>query len=90
VSAPNVSRCKSQGCRAPIIWTITAATGAAMPVDEDPSPTGPFVLEERGRDLVAHHINEKGLVFNRRADRFTSHYATCPEASDWRKARVPR
>jgi hypothetical protein len=81
-----VSTCRK--CPARIIWTITAATGKRMPVDEEPVPTGDFVLEERGRDVVAHHVREKGLVVNPRADRFTSHFVTCPEAAEFRKGKV--
>ena len=85
----NVSRCKSPGCNAPILWTVTAKTGKPMPVDETPKPDGEFFLEERGRDLVAHHVNSKhGLHVTIKTDRFTSHFATCPNAAEFRKAKV--
>ena len=86
MNAPNVSRCRA--CSAAIVWSVTV-NGKKMPVDEDPVPAGDFVLEERGRDVVAHHVREKGLVVNPRADRFTSHFVTCASAADFRKAKVP-
>ena len=88
VAHMNVSKCRA--CDASILWSLTSATGKRMPLDEDPVPEGDFVIEERGRDLYAHHVREKGLNLNPRSDRFTSHFVTCPAASDFRKAKVPR
>jgi hypothetical protein len=82
-----VSRCRA--CQAPIIWTVTAKTGKKMPVDEEPKPYGDFFLEERGRDLVAHHVNSQhGLAVTIKTDRFVSHFGTCPQAAEFRKAKA--
>lgn len=73
--------CRS--CGAPIIWTVTAKSGKKMPVDEAASPQGTFVLEEKGRDVYAHYVHPDELKAG--AERFTSHFSTCPDAKDWRK-----
>jgi len=70
-----MSTCRS--CGAPIIWAVTT-TGAKMPLDADPDPEGLFVLE---RGVAVHVIDAKGV------DRYTSHFATCPDAASHRKAK---
>jgi hypothetical protein len=71
-------------CGAPIIWAVTVS-GAAMPVDVQPSARGNLLLEEsedprqppfatvvRGRQPAG----PKPLRL--------SHFATCPDAKKWR------
>lgn len=73
--------CRS--CGAPMIWTVTSS-GRRMPVDAEPSSLGTFALEEEG-DLVL-----AVLVPNAAQDTsgqlHMSHFATCPQADDWRKS----
>lgn len=81
-----VSRCRS--CSAPIVWTVSATKGKPMPMNAEPDPNGEFILLRRGRDIVAYHRSDARLEREQRDGlRFTSHYATCPSASLWRKAK---
>lgn len=74
-------RCRT--CDAPIIWATSESTLKAMPVDAEPSPAGSVQLIPReGRTPLARVIPAR--------DRFaktlhTSHFATCPQASQHRK-----
>jgi len=47
-----------------------------MPLNAEPDPEGRFVLE---RGVAVSVIDAKNL------DRYTSHFATCPNAADHRK-----
>jgi hypothetical protein len=82
------SRCRS--CKADVLWARWE-TGKRMPADfpSDNRPMlkggGNLVLTLRGGEfgelLVEHFDLEKhGL----RRNRYTSHFATCPNAKDWR------
>lgn len=67
--------CKS--CRKLVCWVETAK-GKRMPIDPVPSPIGTLVLDDRG---VAHVDTRPGRA------KFVSHFATCPNASQHRRAR---
>lgn len=74
------SRCKS--CGAPIEWARTKA-GKSMPVDNDPAPDGTIELVDLpGKPPLAivhgQPTDEYGEV------RYRTHFATCPQANDWR------
>jgi hypothetical protein len=73
-----IALCRS--CEAPIIWTITA-TGSRMPVDAKPGPNGTIVLFERDGKVRSASIAGRGSAF----ELFTSHFATCPQATTRRK-----
>lgn len=79
---PTEAKCKS--CGAPIYWVTTAAE-KAMPVDVAPDPSGGFVLSLRpstGQLRAEVFGNET----HRARKRYTSHFATCPNAAAHRKA----
>ena len=73
-----ISRCTS--CGASILWAETV-NGKAMPLDEMPDPDGKFALDEADEPPIAtyKHTNPGG------AERFTSHFATCPDAAKFRR-----
>lgn len=79
--------CRS--CGAQVIWCETAG-GRAMPVDAVPVPGGNIAIGTRplqrgpGRPLVSTVAKE--LAFGRR-DLRKSHFATCAQASKWRRKR---
>ena len=89
-----MANCKS--CNAPIIWATTQA-GRPMPFDKLPVLTGNFFLHtvpkaKRGEpEHMAIHVDSDhfAAVHARlhEASRYTSHFATCPNASKHRKAR---
>lgn len=74
--------CRS--CGAPIRWVRTRA-GKAMPLDAEPVATGNVVLGEDGvaRVLTRKQVEGGGIV----GDRYVSHHATCPQASQHRRGR---
>ncbi len=71
-----MSTCKSCGAR--ITWLTTAA-GKAMLVDEDPVPYGNIVVVDGTRCRVL----ERGEEYD--GPRYVTHFATCPQAPDWRR-----
>lgn len=70
-----MATCKS--CDAPIIWVQTAS-GKLMPLDAKP---------ERRFVLGAAAGHGDGTRTAQSAETYTSHFATCPQADQHRKAR---
>jgi len=68
------ARCRS--CGAPILWVVTVASGKRMPLDAEPGPAGNLVLLTGGRARAAEPDDRPPL--------HTSHFATCPQAAEWR------
>jgi hypothetical protein len=87
-SATDPVRCRS--CGADVLWAEWAS-GKKMPVDAEPDMRPPpkggsLVLSRRdpaGADklIVEKWREEHGSKRNR----YTSHFATCPNAGDWRR-----
>ena len=73
-----MAACRS--CQAPIFWAMTE-TGKSMPIDRDPNPEGNLVLDENNIASVVAPTEGKGQT------RYTSHFATCPDAGQHRKPR---
>lgn len=73
-----MARCSS--CEAPVTWATTT-TGKKMPLDERPVADGTFVYVAG----VARRATPDDDRLHR--DRFTSHFATCPDAAAHRKPR---
>ena len=68
-------------CEAPIVWVESQSTGKPMPMDLAPDPKGGFVIiGGKARKATA---DDDRLA----RERFTSHFATCPDANQWRSAR---
>ncbi len=74
------SVCKSPECGAPIYWAIVDKTRKRIPVDVTPTKDGNIIF----RDGFAHYVTMFDQVGEHDA-RFTSHFATCPAAKEWRK-----
>lgn len=72
------AKCKS--CGAPIMWATSARTGKAMPIDAEPTPNGNVCLVAG----QARPYTPDDAKLHR--DRYTSHFATCPDAPTWRAA----
>jgi hypothetical protein len=71
-------RCRS--CGAPIRWARTAK-GTAVPLNPEPAPNGNVVLMGDGTVtyLGRGQAPPEGTL------RWTSHFASCPEARRWRR-----
>jgi hypothetical protein len=70
------SRCRS--CNAPIEWAHTAK-GHRIPLDVVAGPAPNLIVDEHG---VAHYAATGGT--------HTSHFATCPDATQHRQPRPKR
>lgn len=73
-----MSRCRS--CGAAVLWCRAAASGKQMPVDLEPAEDGNLSLSV---DLFGARI----AVVDPYAPmpRHKSHFATCPQADQWRR-----
>jgi hypothetical protein len=82
--------CRS--CQARIKFVLSAHD-RHMPVDWEPSETGTIelVFDDKG-ERRASYLSGPALALARaqHIDLYTSHFATCPQASKYRKARSPR
>lgn len=79
-----MSACRS--CDARIIWAKTEA-GRPMPLDHTPSPTGTVILlPVGGGRRVARVLAGEELEEYRTANKtlFVTHWATCPDAKEWK------
>ncbi len=88
--------CRAETCRKPINWLLTDA-GRWMPIDLYPDPaTGNVEIGWIGVAQVARIVDpdeqdepEPGGPHAPQPHRYTSHFATCPEAGKYRKRRRP-
>lgn len=82
-SNPTHDRCRS--CRKPILWAETEK-GRRIPIDPDPVSDGNVVLQRRDGFRPPLAI-VRFVIPTGDGPRFKSHFATCPEASKFRKSR---
>lgn len=76
-----MATCRS--CHAEIVWAMTEA-GRRIPIDAEPQTDGTIRLVDRsyeGRMERFAQIAGKSTT----EVRYVTHYATCPDAADWRK-----
>lgn len=85
--APGVPRdvgaCRSDNCRAAIRWGVTV-DGKRIPVDVAPDPAGNLVRVMVARNDWRIRVLAEGEVPPPGTHRWTSHYATCPDADQFR------
>lgn len=74
-----VVACRS--CNAPVRW-VSTALGKRMPIDAVPTDAGTIVVDAGVATVVAPED-----LFDTRQPRYTSHFATCPQAAEWRKGK---
>lgn len=69
-------------CGARMVWAVTEA-GKPIPLDSRSTPNGNLVVE----DLDAPELRARAYLplLDGDAPRFTSHFATCPDAALHRK-----
>lgn len=77
-------RCKR--CHAPIRWAKSDTTGKVMPVDPHPADDGNIyvVAFEDGTPIVGVAKTPADVPASEPL-RYTSHFATCPHAAEFRK-----
>lgn len=74
------SKCRS--CDAPIIWAKTTQD-KNIPLDAEPSGAGNITLVPGGRA----HVHSRDELFPQGETLYVSHFVTCPNANEHRKAR---
>jgi len=88
MSATTIETLRCDSCHAPIVWTITEG-GNRMPCDAEPVPGGNVRIIPAGNGRPAQaRITPNGMIdlFDPDDDgvRHVSHFATCPDANEWR------
>lgn len=81
--------CKAKRCGVKIRWAKTD-TGETIPVDYAPDPAGNLVRYMRSRGDWRVRVVKDGEVLDPSLTRWTSHFATCPEATKFRRRDQPR
>jgi hypothetical protein len=74
------SVCKSPNCGAEIYWAVIDTSRKTIPLDVTPTKDGNIIF----RDGFAHVVTMFDQVGEHEA-RFTSHFATCPDAKRWQQ-----
>jgi hypothetical protein len=86
------ARCRT--CGQPIWWATTRLAGQRMPLDADPDPAGQWAIVDA--DGLPYEL-DRAILHLERGDatvanvaggaRWVTHWATCPQAGQWRKRR---
>lgn len=85
---PSLSTCRS--CGDPIRWYANGETGRRIPANPDPDPDGTIDLRPiTGKGVQAFVLKGDDLRRARARGRelLVSHFATCPQADQWRSSR---
>ena len=78
--------CRS--CGAPVRWVVTDATGKRMPLNPAPTADGNvWVLRYEDEIPIVAVAATLFDVPTAEAFKYTSHFATCEQADQWRKPR---
>jgi hypothetical protein len=84
-----IETCRTETCKAPIVWARTTNPGRSMPVDAEPNEAGNVRLFLSQGLVWARVVNAEEAERMRRdplaVPLRTSHFATCSRAADWRK-----
>ena len=90
---PTTTDTLCSSCHAPIAWLPTIG-GKMMPVDCEPTPDGNLLLGGDPAAVIIHVKPEDKPKILRQLEAlgkpaffYTSHFATCPNAAQHRKAR---
>lgn len=82
-----MAECRS--CFAPIIWAVNDHTGSRMPVDSEPVEGGNVILTwGRPGEAPTATVLGRDAASVSAQPLYKSHYATCPHANQWRKAKA--
>lgn len=86
---PRIDLAQCRSCHAPIVWATTT-TGKRMTVNPEPGEGGNIrLVYRRGDNTPVAHVVPKAERGNYGADQawYTSHFASCPQADEWRRPR---
>lgn len=86
-STPALCRGRGEqpGCGAQLRWPKNPKTGRGIPVDYHPVPDGNIAIEGG----IAVHLSAKAAA-EYQGDKFISHFATCPNAGQFRTRKPNR
>lgn len=90
MSAPATVPKSCTSCGAPIYWARRGGpVGAWHPIDKDPTPHGELLMihSRRANLLIYMKLSDVPDVSVEGRNRYQSHFATCPNAKNHRKAR---
>lgn len=77
---------KCRTCGAPVRWVHVDESKKRMPIDPDASPKGNvYVVRWDDRTPVVRVVSAENPAPPEAVLLYTSHFATCPNADDWRK-----
>lgn len=84
-----------RACSAPTLWAENPKTGRKAPVDSAPNPAGNVVLDRSGPTITFRVLTKAEMERYDRAveqlvpetvpTRYTLHFATCPNADEFRR-----
>ena len=78
-----VAYCRS--CGRTVLWVTLTPSGKRTPLDAEPTPAGTVIITDTapptGRVLTKPEVGSHPGV-----PRYVSHFATCPQAKQWRKS----
>lgn len=74
--------CRS--CNAPVFWARTHFNHTPIPIDWEPVPDGNIAVVDDGLRFTAK-VLPPGDERIAAEETYTSHFATCPDADQWRR-----
>lgn len=86
-----MSEDECRSCRAPIVWATTEQ-GKSMPIDAGPVDNGNvYYLDQKSSPPRVRVLAGPQPTLEEDADsadglRYLSHFATCPQADQWRRS----
>lgn len=81
----DLEKCRS--CEKPIRW-VTTDKGKGHPLNPDPTADGQVVFLGMEEDGPVHFMTKAEMATCTRL-RYTSHFATCPDARTWTRGTTP-
>jgi uncharacterized protein involved in high-affinity Fe2+ transport len=77
--------CRS--CDAPVMWLENETTGKRAPIDREPTEGGNIEIDQAaGRYRVLLEL-ERPQAQERGAPLHMNHFATCPQARNWKRGK---
>lgn len=91
VPASHTARSVCRSCDAPIIWATSSTSRKSMPLDAEPHPDGTIDLDVARwvgayQGQLAATVSSTLPLFDA-GGMYRSHFASCPNADEYRKPR---
>lgn len=82
--AAQLPRAACRGCGAAMVW-VASTKGGTVPLDPRPAPDGNLVFEPAAATPTVRYLRKEDVVPAGTA-RYRSHFSSCPEAAQFRRA----